>query len=118
MFKTKVVEKIKMHVIYPLRFFRKFYRLEDNVENYGTTEETTCENVMWLMRFVCWITKAKNTLTTFTPYCFSTVKIVTRTCLNIAFILVLPVLSCMSIQGGLLGDKNDLVRKLVGSIPP
>jgi hypothetical protein len=65
-----------MHVIYPPRLFRKFYRLEDNVENDGTTEETTCNNVMWLMRFVCWITKAKNTFTTFTPYCFYTVKMV------------------------------------------
>jgi len=33
MFQTKVVEKIKTHILYSVTCFRKLYRLWDNVEN-------------------------------------------------------------------------------------
>ena len=32
MFETKVVEKIKTHILYSIFFFRKPYRLKQNVE--------------------------------------------------------------------------------------
>jgi hypothetical protein len=58
MFKTKVVEKIKTHILCSITFFRKSCLLRDNVEKYGRTWQTTHYNIMLRMRFACWITKA------------------------------------------------------------
>ena len=38
---------------------RKSYRLWDNAEKYGRGIQATDGNVIWRMRFACWITKAK-----------------------------------------------------------
>ena len=38
MFQTKVVEKIKTHILCSVTFFWKSYRLWDNVEKYGVAE--------------------------------------------------------------------------------
>jgi hypothetical protein len=35
MFQIKVAYKIKAHIICPVTFFRKSYRLSDNVNKYG-----------------------------------------------------------------------------------
>jgi hypothetical protein len=40
-FETKVVEKIKTHILYPLPFFRKSCRLWDNMEKYYRAWQTT-----------------------------------------------------------------------------
>jgi hypothetical protein len=42
-------------------FFRKSYRLWDNVEKYGTARHATDDNIIRRMRFACWITKATDT---------------------------------------------------------
>ena len=42
-------------------FFRKSYRLSDNVEKYGTARQATDDNIIRRMRFACWITKATDT---------------------------------------------------------
>ena len=42
-------------------FFRKWCRLWDNVEKYGTARQATDGNITRLMRFACWITKATDT---------------------------------------------------------
>jgi len=39
MFQTKVVEKIKTHILFSVTFFRKSCRLWDNVEKYGITRQ-------------------------------------------------------------------------------
>jgi hypothetical protein len=45
------------------------------------------------MRVGCWTAKATdNTLRIYNTYCFSTVTMVTRTCLNVTFICTLPVM--------------------------
>jgi hypothetical protein len=54
--------KIERNIVCLITFFpRKSYRLWDNVEKYGTARQATEENVIWLMRFACWIIKATNT---------------------------------------------------------
>jgi len=44
-------------------FFRKSYRLWDNVEKYGEDRQTTYGNVIRHMRLACWVTRATNTHT-------------------------------------------------------
>ena len=63
MFQTKVVEKDKTHILYSRNIFpRKSCRLWDNVAEYGTARQATDDNIIRRMRFVCWITKAGETL--------------------------------------------------------
>jgi hypothetical protein len=57
MFQTKVVEKIKTHILCSLTFCRKLCRLWDNVEKYSTARQATDDNITRRMRFACWITK-------------------------------------------------------------
>jgi hypothetical protein len=60
MFQTKVVEKIKTHILYSITFFRKSFRLWDNVEK-CRDRQATDDNIIRRMRFACWITKATDT---------------------------------------------------------
>jgi hypothetical protein len=41
MFQTKVVEKIKTHILRSVTFFRKSFRLWDNVEKFGRAGEAS-----------------------------------------------------------------------------
>jgi len=43
------------------KFVWKSCHLWDNVEKYCRARQAADENVMWRMRFACWITKAKDT---------------------------------------------------------
>jgi hypothetical protein len=61
MFQTKVVEKIKTHILCSITFSRKSCRLWDNVEKYGGATQATVDNIIRRMRFACWITKATDT---------------------------------------------------------
>ena len=59
MFRTNVVEKIKIYILFSVTLFRKSYRLWDNVKKYcraGHANITTRR-----MRIACWIPKATNT---------------------------------------------------------
>ena len=60
MFRTKVVEKIKTHILYSITFFffRKSCLLCDNVEKCDGTRQATEENIIQRMPFSCWITEA------------------------------------------------------------
>ena len=44
MFETKGVEKIKVHILYSVTFFRKSYRLWENVEKYCRAGQATDYN--------------------------------------------------------------------------
>ena len=57
MFWTKVVEKIKTHILSSVTFFQKLRHLWD-VEKCGRMREAADDNVIWHMRFACWTTKA------------------------------------------------------------
>jgi hypothetical protein len=62
MFQTKVVKKIKTHILCSITFFRKSCRLWDNVEKYvATARQATDDNRIRRMRFAWWITKATDT---------------------------------------------------------
>ena len=59
MFQTKVIKKIKTHILCSITFYRKSYRLWDNVEKYCRAGQTTDD----MMRAHCsWTHKATNTL--------------------------------------------------------
>jgi len=60
MFQTKVVEKIKTHILCSVTFFRKPCHLRDNAEK-NTVERGRSQMKIWRMRIACWIPKATNT---------------------------------------------------------
>jgi hypothetical protein len=57
-FVTKVVEKIKTHVLCSVPFYRKSSHLGDNVEKYGGGRVATNDNTLWRMLVECLISKA------------------------------------------------------------
>ena len=62
MFRTKVVEKIKTHILNSVTFFfRKSCRLWDNVEKCVKAGQAAVDNKRRIMRFERWITKATDT---------------------------------------------------------
>ena len=73
MFQTKVVEKIKTHIMCPLTFFenRAVYEIMwKNIVEWGRPQLT-----IWRMRIACWIPKATDTHS-FNTHCFSTATMV------------------------------------------
>ena len=61
MFYTKVVEKIKTHILYSINFFRKSCNLWDNVEKYGGPRGATNDVTILHMFLERWISKATQT---------------------------------------------------------
>jgi len=61
MFQTKVVQKIKTHILCSVSFFRKSCRLCDNVDKYFRVGQATDDNIIWRMRVACWIPRTKDT---------------------------------------------------------
>jgi hypothetical protein len=47
MFQTKVVDKIKTHILCAVTFFKKSYRLWDNVEKYFRVGQATDDNMAY-----------------------------------------------------------------------
>jgi hypothetical protein len=58
MFQTKVVEKIKIHILCSTNFLRKSHRLWDNVEKYVGVRGATDDVTIWRIRVACWLSKA------------------------------------------------------------
>ena len=61
MFQTKVVQKIKTHILCSITFSQKSYHVWDNVEKCGRSWEATDDSITRCMHFACWITKATDT---------------------------------------------------------
>jgi hypothetical protein len=62
MFWTKVIEKIKTYILFNnVFFFRKSFRLRNNVEKYCTAGQATDDNIIWRMCIACWVPKATDT---------------------------------------------------------
>jgi hypothetical protein len=57
-FQTKVVEKIKPHILHSVTFFRKSHRLWHNVEKYGGDRGAVNYVTIRHIRVACWISKA------------------------------------------------------------
>jgi len=82
MFRTKVVEKIKTHILCSVTFFPKIVPfMRKRGEN--TVERRRPQMTIWRMRIACWMLKATNTLRLCNTHCFSTAIMVARTRLNV-----------------------------------
>ena len=79
MLQTKPIEKIKTHISCSVTFFaQKLCHLWDNVaKKYGRANQATDDNMIRRMRFACW--GYRHRLRICYTYCFSTIKVVTRT---------------------------------------
>jgi hypothetical protein len=88
-FQTKVVEKVKTHILCSIHFSQKCH-LWGNVEEYGKARLATDDNIIHIC-FACWITKVRNTHSECNS-CFSTATVIMWTRLNVNIIRTLPVL--------------------------
>ena len=57
MFYTKVVEKIKTHILFSVTFFRKLHYLWDNAGKCSGGRAATNDVTIWRIHVACWITK-------------------------------------------------------------
>jgi len=79
MFQTKVVEKIKTHILFSIIFFfRKPHRLSDNVEKYCRAQQVKNDNIL-LAESTPDTYSYKHTLRICNKFCFSCAMTVTRT---------------------------------------
>jgi len=60
MFETKILEKIKTHILFSITFSRKSRLFSDNVDSMEELDRPN-ENIIWRMRFACWISSPTNT---------------------------------------------------------
>ena len=60
-FQTKVVQKLKTHILCLITSCWKSCSLWCNVEKYYTTRQAIDDNIIWHIRVACWIPKARNT---------------------------------------------------------
>jgi hypothetical protein len=61
-FSDKLIEKIKIHILYSIPFFiQKLCRLWDNVEKFCGAGLATVDNIIRRLLIACWITKVTNT---------------------------------------------------------
>jgi hypothetical protein len=71
MLQTKVVEKIKTHIVCSKTlFFFKLCRLRDDVGKYGRVRQAIDDNIMLSMYTACWIPKATNAHSEYVTHCF------------------------------------------------
>jgi len=89
MFETKVVQKMKTHILCSITSYQKSCCLWCNMEKYYTARQVIDDNIIWHIHIACWIPKARNTLS---EYVILTATAVTRMCLN--FMLHVHCLSC------------------------
>jgi len=89
MFQTKVIEKIKTHILCSIipPPPRKSFRLWENVEIYGRAGQAIDHKIIRRMGFACWIA-----LWLCNSYCFSSATMFTRTPLTVTFVCTLSVL--------------------------
>jgi len=78
MFQTKVVEKIKTHILLSMTRFLESCRWRDNVENYFRAWQATDDNIAHAH---CMLDnyRYKQTLRIYNSYCFCTTRMVART---------------------------------------
>ena len=85
MFQTKVVEKIKTHILCSKTYSLKSCHLWDNVE------KSAGHIIHWCMRIALWIPKVTNTYSEYKKFIsFPSATMVAQTCLNV--ICTMPVL--------------------------
>jgi hypothetical protein len=96
MYQTKCTENQNTRFIFN-NFSRKWHRLRDNVEKYGTARQTTDANIIGRRRYaLCMLGNYgyRHTLRIFNTFCFSAAGMVTRTLVSVNGMRTLPVLFC------------------------
>jgi len=93
MFQTKVVQKIKPHILCSVTFSENRAVYKKMCKN--TVERGGPQMKIWRMRIACWIPKATNTLSLCNTHCFFTSTMVARTHLNVT--LYVHRLSCCTV---------------------
>ena len=108
MFQTKVVAKIKTHILYSVIFFWKSYRLWDNVEKYCRVGQAWMTICACTLRAGC-LRLQIHTIMLCNTHCFSTAPLVSWTCLTVT--LHIHCLSCLySFQAGV--EMSTLTKAL------
>ena len=94
----KFVRKIKTHILYstPPPYFLKKCVVYETIGKKNMAGTDRPQMAIWRMRMACWITKATDTLSMCSNYCFSMAKMVTRTRLNVTYYAHCP--SCCIFQ--------------------
>jgi hypothetical protein len=107
MCQTKIVQEIKIYILFLVTFFffgnRAVYeKMWKNIVEQGRPQVT-----IWRMRCACWIPKATNTYPECVLFLFSTATVVIRTRLDVT--LYLYCLSCFVTKRvlGLIIDMQD-----------
>ena len=88
----KIVEKIKIHILYSITFFQKLCCVWDNVQKCGRIRQATDDSIIQCMHIMCWITKVTDTFRVCNPYWTSTTTVVTQIPCYFMFICTLLVL--------------------------
>ena len=63
MFRTKLVENIKTHILCSVTFFFRNGAVNEKIWKKNTVERGRPQVKIWRMRIACWILKATNTHT-------------------------------------------------------
>jgi hypothetical protein len=87
MFRIKVVEKIKTHILCSVTLFENRTVCEKmwTKKKKNIVERGRPQMAIWRMRIACWITKVTYTLRLYNTHCFSTATMAVRPFLNVTF---------------------------------
>ena len=91
-FQTKVVDKIKTHILCSVIFFFE-NRVIYEIMWKNIVESDRIQITIWRMRVMCWITRNKYILRICNTYCFSTATMAARKRPNVTYKRALPRLS-------------------------
>ena len=111
MFQTNFVQKIKTHILCSIPFFSKIVTFMRYVEKYKTAGHVTEGNIIWRMRFSCWVNKATKT---HSEYVILTVfpwqPMVARTRIDFPFV---PTLSVLFISVTTVGVTPNILNTVL-----
>jgi hypothetical protein len=115
-FLTKVVEKIKTHILCPIFFFPKIMLFWDNTEIYVGAEQVTDNNAIRPMRIAYWVTKARyrHTLRICNIYGFSIATMIARKPFNVTlkYKYIAPLVSYLLLRD-LCQDRRNIRSCLI-----
>jgi hypothetical protein len=76
----------------------KIMQFKNNVKKVVLRSQVTANDIIWRMRFACWIPKATNPVRIYNIYCFYTAIAVTRNGRNLTFIRTVQYSMCCRTQ--------------------
>jgi len=115
MFQTKIVDKIKIHILFCNNLFKKSNRLWNNVEKFGRARQATDDNIIRRMHFACWKNNYWHKHKIINTYWFSTATMVTQKRLHVSLCvhcLVKALLYYCLLGDGVVGGGYVKQRKI------